>query len=306
MIQDPSLLKWVAVTTAAAASWLLCQWLARIPAVVPSTLGLRGRKRALSLRDSPLFARMEPLLCWLGGVFSGVPLGGRRAVIERRLRQAGYFLGIDADEYLGLCTCGALAGAVLGAALGLWAGDKLGGPFFCAALGGVAGHLIVRYQVSRERERRFREVSRQLPPEIDLAAMCMNAGMDMPAALSMLVQQGDDKDVLVEEFTLILQELELGRTRATALLNFADRVPTEPVREFVSAVVQAEEKGTPLAEVLRIQASMLRMRRSVLAEEAASRAGVMMVIPMMMLLSCLLILILGSLMIDTYEAELFQ
>jgi len=83
-------------------------------------------------------------------------------------------------------------------------------------------------------------------------------------------------------------------------------VPTEAVREFVGAVVQAEEKGTPLAEVLRIQANILRMRRSVLAEEAASRAGVMMMIPLIMLLGSILVILLGSMMLKSYEAPILR
>jgi tight adherence protein C len=79
-------------------------------------------------------------------------------------------------------------------------------------------------------------------------------------------------------------------------------VPTEAVREFVGAVIQAEEKGTPLAEVLRIQATILRMRRTVLAEEAASRAGVMMMIPLMMLLGCILLILMGSMMLKSFDS----
>jgi tight adherence protein C len=75
------------------------------------------------------------------------------------------------------------------------------------------------------------------------------------------------------------------------------------VREFVGAVVQAEEKGTPLAEVLRIQAGILRMRRTVLAEEAASRAGVMMMIPLIMLLGSILMILMGSMMLKSFESS---
>ena len=69
----------------------------------------------------------------------------------------------------------------------------------------------------------------------------------------------------------MLQELDLGHTRRKALEGLAERVPTEPVRDFVASVVQAEDKGTPLAEVLSVQARMLRMRRSVRAEESAAK-----------------------------------
>jgi tight adherence protein C len=112
--------------------------------------------------------------------------------------------------------------------------------------------------------------------------------------LRLLSQPREGKrDALAREFSLILEELELGKTRRDALLSFAERVPTQAVRDFVLAVVQAEQKGNPLAKVIQVQGRMLNMRRSVAAEQAAARAGVLMVVPMMILLCCILLLLLG-------------
>jgi len=68
-------------------------------------------------------------------------------------------------------------------------------------------------------------------------------------------------------------------------------------------VVQAEEKGTPLADVLRVQARMLRMRRSVRAEEAAARAGLLMMIPLLMVFACVFLLLLGPLIGSMMESS---
>jgi tight adherence protein C len=163
--------------------------------------------------------------------------------------------------------------------------------------------LLLQTQVAESRDMRFKAVSRGLPIEIDLASMCLGAGMDFPGAIRLIVEQRNDpNDVLCHELSHVLRELDLGHTRAAALRNFEARVPTESVREFVGAVVQAEEKGTPLSEVLRIQAGMLRMRRTILAEESASRAGVLMMIPLVMLLCSILIILMGSMMITTFES----
>jgi tight adherence protein C len=146
-----------------------------------------------------------------------------------------------------------------------------------------------------------------LPVEIDLAAMCMHAGLDFPGAIRLVVaQRKSGEHVLREELSLVLSELDLGHTRATALSNFAARVPTSAVREFVGAVIQAEEKGTPLADVLKIQATMLRMRRSILAEEAASRAGVLMMVPMLMLLGSVFVILMGPLVLQSMGSEVMK
>jgi tight adherence protein C len=63
--------------------------------------------------------------------------------------------------------------------------------------------------------------------------------------------------------------------------------------------VQAEEKGNPLAQVLRIQAGMLRMRRSIMAEENAARAAVMMMGPLMLIFCAIIIILLGPFIVNS-------
>jgi tight adherence protein C len=91
----------------------------------------------------------------------------------------------------------------------------------------------------------------------------------------------------------MLQSLQLGRTRRQALEEFAARVPINSVIEFVGAVVQAEMRGNPVVEVLRIQAEVSRRQRSVRAEEAASKAGVAMIVPLVLVFVAILILIVA-------------
>jgi tight adherence protein C len=73
------------------------------------------------------------------------------------------------------------------------------------------------------------------------------------------------------------------------------------VKEFVGAVVQAELRGNPVANVLRIQAEVSRTRRSVRAEEAASKAGVAMVAPLMLVFLCILILIVAPMVMKMQQ-----
>ena len=90
----------------------------------------------------------------------------------------------------------------------------------------------------------------------------------------------------------------MGMTRRQALLAFSERAPLESVNEFVAAIVQAEERGNPVAEVLQIQAGVSRMRRSVKAEEAAAKAGVQMVGPLFLLFFCIMLLVMGPIVLQ--------
>ena len=63
-------------------------------------------------------------------------------------------------------------------------------------------------------------------------------------------------------------------------------------------MIQAEQKGNPLAQVLEVQARMLRMRRSVAAEEAAARAAVLLMLPLVLLLLAVLLLLFGPFLVN--------
>lgn len=268
------------------------------PSRTASRLGLRGLKRTRALQTNDAWASIEPLVRWLGVRVSGIPTDEQRAALDRQISLAGDYLGLTPDEYLAcfvLSTVGGVgAGAIAGAIL------KMGGLLMVvgAILGAAAPYMIV----SGEAQERQKNVSRGLPYVIDLMALAMGAGLDFPGAVRQVVDKSSNpEDPIVEEFTLLLQTLNLGRTRKDALLEFARRSPSSSVQEFVNALVQAEERGNPVAEVLSIQASSSRTRRSVRAEELAAKAGVKMTGPLMLVFLAVLGLIAGPAMMTITE-----
>jgi tight adherence protein C len=269
--------------------------LALSPPTVSPSLGLRGLKRQRALNRGGLFAAVEPMMRFIAGLIAHVPLGRLRSRIETQLMHAGDILGLTPDEHLALSTL--TAGAFL--LLALLFRDVVGASPAVLVFLVATGALLVHLRVSGEIQRRQRHIDRALPVTIDLAALCMGAGLDFPGALRQIIEKAlAPGEPLHEEMSRILQMLDLGRTRREALESFAQRVPTEAVKDFVSSVIQAEEKGNPLSEVLRIQARMLRMRRSVEGEQKASRAGVMMLIPLLLIFASIVILLLGPFIIN--------
>lgn len=264
-------------------------------------LGARGLKRQRALDAEGSFASFEPMIRMVAGWVAYFPLTDQRRKIDELLKHAGDWLGMTANEFYALSGIGFVFAALFGLVvltIGEW-------PVVFFMIFGALGAAMPYFQVTGERDRRFKEVNRSLPGAIDIASLCMGAGLDFPGALRQIVEKaGNRNDSIVEEFERILQELELGRTRRQALENFADRVPTEAVRDFVGAVVQAEEKGNPLAEVLRIQATMLRMRRSVMAEESAARAALLMMGPLMLIFGAIILCLLGPFFVQTMQAGL--
>ncbi len=264
--------------------------LGRNPPAPRPELGSRGLKRRRALEENGLFKTVEPAMRLVSGWFQGVSAPKLKNTIQEQITYAGDYLGLSANDFLAL----SLLSAVGFCGVGLFMSYVGNMPVLIVVFATLLGAYLPWLQITGVAQERFVSVNRSLPTAIDLAALCMSAGLDFPGALKQIVDKSTSKDaVLKEEFARILQELDLGHTRRKALEGFADRVPTESVRDFVATVVQAEAKGTPLGEVLTIQARMLRMRRSVRAEESAAKAGMMMMGPLMLMFVCIILLLLG-------------
>lgn len=270
-------------------------WMALRPTKVASRLGMRGLKRQRALLN-PTWASLDPLVRWMGLRMSGILDEKTRTKIDKNLTYAGDFMGVTADEYVALLVLAGLAGAALGGVIAF-----LDGRFtFMVPVLLLAGSSVPHMVVDNARVERFRAINRGLPYAIDLMALSMSAGLDFPGALSQVVTKAKANEALKDELGYILQQFHLGRTRAQVLKELSARVPIEAVTEFVHALLQAEERGTPVANALEIQASTARVRRANLAETAASDMRGKMVLPTMMIIgvSMTLIAIPSTMMID--------
>ncbi len=283
-------LRIAAIAAIAASVFGLASWAWRVPIPARPRLGRRGLERRRVLDAGGGFPLLEPVVRFIAGSLASIPLAKLRERQERELRQADHPLGLTPDELSGLSIVSAVALAAT--MLGL-------GPYFSLSLfwilpAAAFGLMLPTLQLREQIRRRAKEITRGLPHSIEIVAMCMGAGHDFPGALRLVAEpQGGHHSALSREIHVILEHLELGHTRRDALRSFSERVPTDAVRDFVNAVIQAEEKGNPLAKVLQVQGRMLNMRRSVAAEEAAARAAVMLVGPMMLLVCCVLLLLMG-------------
>jgi tight adherence protein C len=287
-------LQWAFIASLAVTVTLLAALLSKVSPIERPKYGRRGAERKRALEAGGLFARFEPAIRFLAALVARLPLGKLRARQERELRRADDVLGLCADELSALAL---VAAVLLGVSVDAIARAAEASP--ALAVGATAlGLLLPTLQVREIVRRRSKAVTRALPPTIEIAAMCMGAGLDFPGALRMLAEPNAPKpSPLGREFAVILEHLEFGHTRKVALESFAERVPSPAVRDFVNAVIQAEQKGNPLARVLQIQGRMLNLRRSVAAEEAAARAGVLMVLPMVLLVGAILLLLMGPFMV---------
>lgn len=262
-------------------------------------LGLRGLKRQRALETVPLWSAVEPTLRWLGARFSGLVSVKYREELNRKIALAGDYLGLLPEEVIGFSVLAGVTGLIVGTLLG-WASGVGNVVVFAGLFIGAATPFM---RISGAAAERMKFVNRRLPYAIDLLALSMGAGLDFPGSVRQVVEKsGSPDDPVVEEFTLILQSLQLGRTRRQALESFAERVPVDTVVEFVGAVVQAELRGNPVADVLKIQAEVTRRKRSVRAEEAAAKAGVKLIGPLVLVFVAILLLVVSPIVLKMQQS----
>jgi tight adherence protein C len=287
-------LRAMGISLLAVSTAIVTYFVASTPSRNASRLGLRGLKRQRSLRENQTWAQLEPLIRWLGVRVNGLLTDEQYEALDRQLILAGDYLGLQPEEYLAMSILSAFGGIAMGLVGGALSEV---GPVL-ALLVGPIGAALPYLAVSEAHEVRMRQINRGLPYVIDLMALAMSAGQDFPGAVRQVVDKSSDPDdALVNEFAIILQELNLGMTRKQALENFGRRCPSESVAEFVGSVVQAEDRGNPVAAVLQVQASVSRVRRTVRAEEAAAKAGVAMVGPLLLLFLCIMMLVMGPMLL---------
>jgi tight adherence protein C len=156
------------------------------------------------------------------------------------------------------------------------------------AVGIVLPHMWLRQRVSA----RQNLIIKTLPDSFDLITTCVEAGLGLDAALARVSEKVEGPFGL--ELRRALRDISLGKMRRDALRELGHRTGVPDLITFVNAVIQAEQMGSSLGAVLRVQAEQLRVRRRQRAEEQAYKAPVKMIFPLVLcIFPTLFIVILG-------------
>ena len=184
----------------------------------------------------------------------------------------------------------ALAGAVLG--ILLYTADpkpmKLGLALGVTALCYFVPDILLRNHA----EKRRAAIKMELPNALDQMLISVQAGLGFETAMARVGETGNGP--LADELVRTLQDMQVGRSRKEAYLAMAQRVDVPDLRSFVRAVVQADSYGIAIANVLKSQATVMRVKRRQRAEEHAMKMPVKMLFPLICsILPALFIVVLG-------------
>lgn len=156
------------------------------------------------------------------------------------------------------------------------------------AIGFAAPITWLRGRVTR----RGLAIQQALPDTLDLIVVSVEAGLGFEAALARITDQAEGP--LADELRRVLADMNLGISRREALQEMALRARTHGVSSLVTAILQAERTGMSVGGVLRNQASHVRMLRRQRAEEAAMKAPLKMLFPLIFFIfPSLFVVVLG-------------
>ncbi len=236
-----------------------------------------------------VLAPLQARALGVGKRLSGADSASR---IGHKLDLAGNPAKWTVDRVIAFKVLGAVAGLVVGVAvtqlLGAGLSMRVVGIAAATAVGFLAPNLYL-YQVGHDRAEK---IQRELPDAIDLMTISVESGLGFDAAVQQVANNTEGP--LSDEFARVLREMQIGRSRSSGLRALGERTTVPEVRTFVSAMVQADAFGIPIAQVLRVQSAEIRVKRRQRAEEKAQQVPVKITIPLIFtILPCLFVAVMG-------------
>ncbi|GAA2159910.1 tight adherence protein C [Humibacillus xanthopallidus] len=217
--------------------------------------------------------------------------------LARGLDRAGNPSPWTVERVMGTKGAALLIGLLLGIVFG---GLSLKGLFYAAVLG-TAFFFLPDLLLYNAALRRQEETAKGLAEALDMLTVCVEAGQGFDAALVQVSRNIDGP--IAGEFARVLSEIQIGKSRGEAFAALGDRIATPEVRNFTSALVQADRLGLPIGAVLREQTAAFRLERKQKAEERAQKVTIKILFPMLLcIFPALIIVIIGPGVIRMVEA----
>jgi tight adherence protein C len=113
-----------------------------------------------------------------------------------------------------------------------------------------------------------------------MLSVCASAGLGFDQSLKKISEYWDTE--LGHELKRVIEEMEMGVSRADALKNLSSRLDVEDLSRFVAILVQAERIGMSYADVLHSQALQMRVLRQLRTREIANKLPAKMILPLVL------------------------
>ncbi len=232
---------------------------------------------------------LKPGMEGMAGAFGSVLPASLLTKLERQLVMAGNPMTLNTFVGIWAACVLFMTGFILFAVItvGMTVGPLQA---FMVLVFGIVGWMLPRIWLSGRVKARQKEVVKSLPDALDLVTVCVEAGLGLDAALARVASWSDGP--LADEITRMLRDITMGKLRREALIELTERLEVEELTSFVNSVIQAEQLGVGIAQVLRVQSEQIRTRRRQKAEKAAHEAAIKMLFPLVLFIFPAFILVI--------------
>ena len=212
--------------------------------------------------------------------------------LEVNLVQAGHPYGLNLARILGLkLALAGLAGFTL----------FVQGHTVLALLAAGLLFFLPDYWVMSERDKRQASMQTDVADTIDQLTICVEAGLGFDAALARVAATTEGP--LTDELRHTISDIQAGVPRPQALRTLSDRTQIVEIRQLVTALLQAQKHGVPMAETLRVQSAEIRLKRKQRTEEKAAKLTVKMLFPIIVcFMPVFMIIVLVPSLINIFRA----
>jgi tight adherence protein B len=192
--------------------------------------------------------------------WGGLARGNLYARLATLVAQAGRS-GPVSDVLFVMATFG-----VLGGVAGWVRTGRLGLTLLCA----IAGMSLPVLYLLHKRQQRMKRFSQQFPDALDMMARAIRAGYALAGGIQLV---GDEMpDPVGEELRRVFEEIRLGVEPGEALEKLSERIGTDDVRFFSTAIRIQRTAGGNLAETLDRLSEVIRERFKLLSHAHAIAA----------------------------------
>ena len=247
--------------------------------------------------QQPLMDRtMRPLMRRLSGIGTRLTSRERIGRTESKLAEAGYPGGLRTIDFMGLKVVAAIAISGLTFLLLGAMGQGVSTALIAGVVALAIGFFVPDYWLGTRIKARQKAILLAIPDTLDLLTISVKAGLGFDAALGKVIEKTEGP--LSDEFRRALAEVRIGKPRRDALKEMVARTNVPALTNFIGAIVQAEQLGVAIANVLEVQSEQLRIERRQRAEEMSAKAPIKMLFPLVgCIFPSMFIVILGPAMI---------
>jgi len=222
-----------------------------------------------------------------------------RKQTEKQLLMAGYADTVNAVDFIAMRIMLGIFGAII--LIFSVANDRV-------IMGMIMLVIMVIYPpvwLRKVIQTRHSEILNALPNVLDLLTLSVQAGKDFLASLRDIIHRRK-MDALNEELSRTFHEIQLGKKRSQALRDLSTRVGQPDLSTVLNSIIQAEELGVSIGELLTIQGDMLRDKRFARAEKQAGEAPVKIVLPLaLFIFPAVVIILVVPIILQAFKTLIF-